>query len=299
MTFAYTRIRKPEIYYHFAFWLLITAIVMINTAWTKILYLNGFFFVLLGLAAPIYVIALYLIPRFLNKRGLLEFALCLTALIVVVNVFKALLLASSLASIPEARFVFRHEFDKWLFRDFEHLDKFVFSGTAWIFYGAFTYRFVKDWIIYKTENRELAEENKVLHQALTRPSEIKDFLSTAAKFAERFSTKRRIVGGYFFVNTGTERCKICIKDIRYIEGNGNYVNYHLVDHKIMERSSLKEILTVLPEAEFVQVQRSYVVALAHIDKIRDNHVYVGDTKVSIGPNYKGGFKEIIDELSVR
>ncbi len=291
-------IRKPELYFHIAFWIMAIAGLM-NTGTAEILFLNGLFYYPVILPLPVYIISQLLIPKYLNRDNKWTFAFYLMVTIAVVSIFRALVFAFYVESISGESFEFKNEFIKWLTKDFTGLDKFLFGTTAQILYLSFGYRFIKDWFVNKQVNDNLKAENHALETALTRPSEIKDFLTSTARFADRFSVEGKLVGDYFFVNTGTEKAKVRTKDIQYIEGNGNYVNYHLGDKKIMERSSIKETLSVLPKSDFVQIQRSYIVALSHVDKIQDNHVHIGESKISIGPNFKDRFKNRIGDLSLK
>lgn len=65
----------------------------------------------------------------------------------------------------------------------------------------------------------------------------------------------------------------------------------------MVRSTLKEALAQLPTAGLIRIQRSYVVALAWVDKVQDNHVHVGDARLAIGPTYQEAFRARLAELS--
>ncbi len=154
-------------------------------------------------------------------------------------------------------------------------------------------------IIFTTAHSEYALESYELEALdyLLKPFEFTRFQAAVSKANQRIRSSTTSESKCFFVNTGSERNKICYNDIKYIEGSGNYVSYYLKTKKIMVRSTIKETLARLPSSHFLQVQRSYIVALNHIDKIRDNHIYVKDTKISIGPSYKEQFKLIIKNLS--
>lgn len=42
----------------------------------------------------------------------------------------------------------------------------------------------------------------------------------------------------------------------------------------------------LPQNEFVQVRKSFVVAPKHIESIEENIIYISDYKIPIGKTYK-------------
>lgn len=154
-------------------------------------------------------------------------------------------------------------------------------------------------VIFTTAHSEYAIDSYEVEAVdyLLKPFEFTRFHTAVIKAKERLSRLEKAEGDFFFVSTGKNRTKICYDDICYVEGNGNYVTYHLAHTQVMVRSTIKEAKARLPAADFSQIQRSYVVALKQIDKIQDNHVYLRNAKISIGPNYREAFKLLIDGLS--
>lgn len=154
-------------------------------------------------------------------------------------------------------------------------------------------------IIFTTAYSEYALDSYEVEAVdyLLKPFEFTRFYTAVSKVRHRLNMPNKSRQEFFFVNTGNERHKISYEAIRFIEGNGNYVTYHLEDKKILVRSSIKQALECLPTSDFVQIQRSYIVSLRQITKIQDNHVLIGDKKISIGPKYKKAFQSIIECLS--
>lgn len=299
MTISNTGIKKTELIFHILFWAWVIGGAVIFTDWVQIFFDHGASLIILTLLIPIYVNAFVLIPRYFKKTTWLKYAILIVLVIAIAHTTKAFLMAWALSASSDD-FNFKTEFFAWMARDFQNLDRFLLSSTTtWILYLSFGYRFVRDWFVNQQETALLRSENQTLEKIINSPSEIKQFLSTATEFADKFSLKNKILKDYFFVNTGTERTKILLSEIGYIEGNGNYVTYHLADRKVLERSSIKETLAVLPLSDFTQIQRSFIVSLSHIDKIHDNQVYIGEAQLSIGPNYKEAFKKTIEKLSLR
>ena len=149
-------------------------------------------------------------------------------------------------------------------------------------------------VIFTTAHSEYAIESYELEALdyLLKPIEFTRFYKAVAKAIENSARSTTS----FFVNTGREQTKICYDDILFVEGNGNYVTYHLDNAKVMVRSSIKEAISRLPSVDFIQVQRSYLVAMRHIDKIQDNHVHIGENKISIGPSFRDSFMSVVDRL---
>ncbi len=154
----------------------------------------------------------------------------------------------------------------------------------------------KPLIIFTTAHEEYALDSYEVEALdyLLKPFDFSRFLIAANKAKERMTPKPSKQKEFFFVNTGHQKQRIFYKDILYIEGEGNYVNYVTPSGKFLVRATIKETLKLLPARQFFQVHRSFIVALAQIDKIEDNHVVIGAKKISIGGTYRDPFFEAID-----
>ena len=146
-------------------------------------------------------------------------------------------------------------------------------------------------IIFTTAHSEYALESYEVEAVdyLLKPFSFVRFHTAVTKVRERLGSQQ----SFFFVNTGNQHRRVFYQDIRYVAGSGNYVTYHLEKEQILVRSTIKEALANLPTTHFAQIQRSYVVSLVHIEKIQDNHVYIGGTRLSVGPTYKDLFRSTI------
>ncbi len=94
---------------------------------------------------------------------------------------------------------------------------------------------------------------------------------------------------FFFVNTGHQSKRLFYNEILYVESDGNYVQYHTETERILVRASMKETKDLLDSGDFVQIHRSYLVSLPWVHKVEDNHVYIGDKRLSISATYKEAF----------
>lgn len=66
---------------------------------------------------------------------------------------------------------------------------------------------------------------------------------------------------------------IAQKDIIYAEVRDHTIIYHTINNSISHRGTLNEILEVLEKDDFVQIHRSFVVALDKIDNIKTTYPY--------------------------
>src|SRR5438045_9069490 len=71
---------------------------------------------------------------------------------------------------------------------------------------------------------------------------------------------------FFYRDSGVLR-RILSEEILYIEVTGNYVKFYALNYSHMVRTSLDAALAQLPETLFVQIHRSFAVALDHLDTI--------------------------------
>jgi len=99
-----------------------------------------------------------------------------------------------------------------------------------------------------------------------------------------------------FIRTNSNYQKINIDNILYIEGAVDYVKIHLPDAKYMVHSSLKKIIEILPQNEFIRIHRSYIVRLDKIDKINTYHISIGQTELPVSKANKEALLEKISTL---
>ncbi len=148
-------------------------------------------------------------------------------------------------------------------------------------------------VIFTTAYPEFAVESYQLNAVdyLLKPFEFERFYEAVAKVQSSSSNQPDQSHDYVFVKTDNKNSfqKVKIADVRYIESLKNYVAIHLEDRKVITYSTLKAIIESLPEGLFVQIHKSFVVALAHIDKTSTHSVFMGKADLPIGQSYKEAF----------
>jgi len=105
---------------------------------------------------------------------------------------------------------------------------------------------------------------------------------------------------FLFVKTDGKNkfTKVFLRDIIYIEGLQNYVCLHLSNGQIITLASLKSLLDSLPQYDFVQIHKSYIVSLKQIESTDSFSVFIGGKELPIGGSYKEGFFRRIGENRV-
>lgn len=100
-----------------------------------------------------------------------------------------------------------------------------------------------------------------------------------------------------FIKSGSEFHQLFIRDIKYIESDGNYVTLHTQKRPILARYKISEVLALLPKAYFTRIHRSYIIALKHIETVKKHAVVIDAKEIPISSNYREGFLSIIDNMS--
>jgi DNA-binding LytR/AlgR family response regulator len=92
--------------------------------------------------------------------------------------------------------------------------------------------------------------------------------------------------GTLFIKVDSRLVRIFLNDIYYIEAYGDYVRVNTKDQVHIVYSSLKLFMKDLPDKEFIQVHRSYVIRDDKIISIDGNMIKVKDKVVPISRSYR-------------
>ena len=155
-------------------------------------------------------------------------------------------------------------------------------------------------VIFTTAYSEYALESYEFNAVdyLLKPVEYERFLKAAGRAFEQFKMKEKYEKdtgslslkvseeNIFFIKSGTEYFKVKIGDIIYIRGMGNYIIFVTKNKDIISIMNLKDVSDKLPESSFVQVHKSYIVNLIHIDVIKKDSIKINNEFLPIGKVYK-------------
>ncbi|NRB49505.1 MAG: response regulator transcription factor [Saprospiraceae bacterium] len=131
---------------------------------------------------------------------------------------------------------------------------------------------------------------------LLKPISFQRFLQAANKAQRFFSTPEKSSTEeeqYIFVKTDQQLVKVKVEDIVFIESMQNYILFHTATEKIMTLVPLKQALEMLPDDQFLQVHKSYVVAKEKVEAVEGNQLILGGQKVPVSVRLRKG---VIDEL---
>jgi DNA-binding LytR/AlgR family response regulator len=145
-------------------------------------------------------------------------------------------------------------------------------------------------IIFTTAYSEYALDSYSYNAVdyLLKPFEFDRFQLAIQKVEERLEhTKHN--KPYFFIKDGFKTIKIEFKDILFIKGSGNYLDITTTNKVYSPRMTFGEIVSKLPPSQFIRVHQSYIINIACIDKIENNHIISALYKVPISNTYKASF----------
>lgn len=77
-----------------------------------------------------------------------------------------------------------------------------------------------------------------------------------------------------FLRSNKKHVQVFIHTILYIEAMGNYTKIVLNHETVTVREKISDIIELLPKIEFVQVHKSFAVAVHHLHSIEGNRISI-------------------------
>lgn len=159
-------------------------------------------------------------------------------------------------------------------------------------------------VIFTTAYSEYAVESyeyKALDYLL-KPIEFDRFMKAVNKAKEQFelvnSKKREEQAGnkgkdFVLIKSGTEFHRTKINDILFVRGAGNYVVFVTHEKNIMSLLTMKEVLDLLPQDQFIRIHKSHIININRVEVIETDKVIISKNEIYIGDAYKNDFMKII------
>lgn len=157
-------------------------------------------------------------------------------------------------------------------------------------------------IIFTTAYNQFAVESYRVDALdyLLKPFAYEDFLRAANKALAYYEQKSAPVqsaaqDGFIFVRVEYQLVRIALDDILFIEGLKDYVKIHLASSQkaVLSLMTMKSVEEKLNPQRFMRIQRSFIIALDKISAVTRTSVWIGDTEISIGEQYKPALQEFI------
>lgn len=124
---------------------------------------------------------------------------------------------------------------------------------------------------------------------LVKPFGFDRFLKAVNKAEDRLIKKdvvNQTVEDSIFLNVDKTLHKIILNDILFLESDRNYITIVTQTQKLSFIDSLKNWSQKLPDLEFVQIHKSYIINAKYVTKISGNEVYINTHRLPIGRTYK-------------
>ena len=122
---------------------------------------------------------------------------------------------------------------------------------------------------------------------LLKPVTFERFVKAVEKVYHQFEKEsEEDPSRYIFVKSGKQLKKIFLEDILFIESMENYVTICTTTSKEVVSSTLKFFLDSLHSDNFLQVHRSYIVNIKHINSIEGNCLNVASYEIPVARNLR-------------
>ena len=106
------------------------------------------------------------------------------------------------------------------------------------------------------------------------------------------SDKKTGPGQFIFVKSEYRAVKINLQDIIYIEGMDSYVKIYAGGRPVLSLLTMKAMMDMLPQDQFLRVHRSYIIPIAKVKSIRNKVIKVEDKEIPIG----GTYEEVVEKV---
>ncbi|WP_394746839.1 LytR/AlgR family response regulator transcription factor [Spongiimicrobium salis] len=128
---------------------------------------------------------------------------------------------------------------------------------------------------------------------LVKPISYKRFLQAVNKVNSyyEYSDEKNIL----FLKNERQLKKIHIKDILFVKAMQNYIKIVTSKETIVTQITLKDFKDQLPENDFIQTHKSYIVSKYKVDTIVENEIIIGDYEIPISVRLK---KEVLANFRI-
>ncbi len=116
---------------------------------------------------------------------------------------------------------------------------------------------------------------------LHKPVSLDRFKKCSERIRKHFAGNVEPPSDFFFIKHGGVRQRIQFNDVSVVKADNNHVILKVNDERIKANLSFKEALALLPDDQFMQVHRSYIVNLKKVQQIDQNVIVVDGKSVPV------------------
>lgn len=148
-------------------------------------------------------------------------------------------------------------------------------------------------IVFTTAHSEYALEGFELKALdyLLKPFDFTRFLQACQRVLEQNGGKTSETEGSIFVKEGYDWVRVNLDDVLFIQSDTNLLFIHEAQRRITTRMTVQEMLQLLPSDRFLRVHKSYIVALAAVQKIEKHQLTLGKHYVPLAAAYREEIEE--------
>lgn len=156
-------------------------------------------------------------------------------------------------------------------------------------------------IIFSTSNSNYAVDAFELNVAdfIVKPITFPRLLQSVEKaqsiYDHRNTSVSRIEPDFIFLKDKGALVKISFSDILWMEAMGDYVKIYTPEKWFMAHTTMKSVEVKLPQANFMRVHRSYIVAISKIERIKEGAIIIGTSSVPLAETYRS---QLMDRLNL-
>jgi two-component system, LytTR family, response regulator len=162
----------------------------------------------------------------------------------------------------------------------------------------------KSLVIFTTAYPEYALQGYELAATdyLLKPITYTRFLKACELAEKRVPTLSSVVpqqDAGLFVKDGYNWIKINTSDLLYAKSDDNYVSLFEDKRRTVTRMTLSKLLSKLPKHQFVQVHKSFIVAISKIEKVEHGALVIAGQKIPVSNYYKEELLKAIEIYNLK
>lgn len=145
-------------------------------------------------------------------------------------------------------------------------------------------------------SQDIVDRAKITRPAgyLVKPFDTEDLIismEVALYKTDDEAPKKQVSGHFFkedriFVKDKFRFERVFLSDIQYLEADGNYVKLSLENKDYLLASTLSNLYEKITNQDLIRTHRSYVVNVEKVDAIEGNRLFIGETEIPVGRNYR-------------
>ena len=128
---------------------------------------------------------------------------------------------------------------------------------------------------------------------LLKPVSFDRFRLAVNRAIDRFQQKPDNKTTHLVLRSNKKDYRVAFDEMHYLEACGDYVRFGLSDQVLMVHGRLKDFLARLPEENFVQIHKSWVISLSKIQYVEGNQVLISEKRIPISVKFK---EQLLEKL---